>query len=181
MQSSVFVVVRTERPTSGLEKAIRRAIAAIDPNQPVFLSVSMAALIADSFAGRRFIMMLLAITGGPALAMSAAGVYGVVSYTTSRRTQEIGIRMAVGATRGNVFSWIFRQGFASVALGLTIGFCAALPLLHALRGFVTGLESDPRVYIGIAAGLVALTAGVACWIPALRATRTDLISALRQE
>ena len=98
MQKSYFLVVRTERPAGEMGRAIRRAIAAIDPNQPVFLSASMRDLIADSVADRRFIMTLLAIMGCLALAMSAAGVYGVISYTTSRRTQEIGIRMAVGAT-----------------------------------------------------------------------------------
>ena len=83
-----------------MSPAIRRAIAALDPNQPVFLSARMRDFIADSVADRRFIVLLLAITGSLALAMSAAGVYGVISYTTSRRTQEIGIRMAVGATPG---------------------------------------------------------------------------------
>src|SRR6202030_2547260 len=82
MQKAAFLVVRTERPTGDLEKAIRRAIAAIDPNQPVLLSASMRALLADSVADRRFILTLLAITGCLALLMSAAGVYGVVSYTT---------------------------------------------------------------------------------------------------
>jgi putative ABC transport system permease protein len=181
MRSSVFLVVRTERPTGGLERAIRRAIAAIDPNQPVFLSASMRTLIADSVADRRFIMMLLAITGCLALAMSAAGVYGVVSYTTSRRTREIGIRMAVGATPGNVFSLIFRQGFLMAGMGLAIGLCAALPLIETLQHFLAGLESGQRASIWIAGGLMTLTAGIACWIPARRATRTEPISALRQE
>jgi putative ABC transport system permease protein len=89
MRRSYFLVVRTERPTGDLEKAIRRTIASIDPIQPVFLSASMTALIADSVADRRFIMVLLSLTAGLALVMSAAGVYGVISYITSRRTQEI--------------------------------------------------------------------------------------------
>jgi len=181
MQQSVFLVVRTKHPTGELETAIRRTIAAIDPNQPVFLSASMRSLIADSVADRQFVMMLLAVTGGLALAVSAAGVYGIVSYTTSRRTQEIGIRMAVGATPGNVGSLIFRQGFAMVAAGLTIGGCTALPLMRTLESSLAGLESNHRTYLGIAAGLVTLTAGIACWIPARRATRTDPMSALREE
>jgi putative ABC transport system permease protein len=175
-------VVRTERPTGDLEKATRRAIAAIDPDQPVFLSASMRDLIADSVADRRFIMMLLAITGCLALVMSAAGVYGVISYTTSRRTQEIGIRMAMGATPGNVFSPIFRQGFLTVAIGLAVGLGAALVSIRSLRSVLIGLEPGDPAYVWIAASLVTVTAGIACWIiPARRATSTDPISALQQE
>jgi len=185
MQTSVFLVVRTAQASGALEgdleKAIRRAVAAIDPNQPVFLSAYLQTLIADSVADRRFIMTLLAITGWLALLMSAAGIYGVVSYATSRRTQEIGIRMALGATPRNVHAMIFRQGFATIAVGLTMGFGAALPVLHALRSFLAGLESGNPAYLWSAAALVTVTAGIACWIPARRATMIDPMCALRQE
>jgi predicted permease len=181
MRTSAFLVVRTERPTADLERAIRRTIAAIDPNQPVLFSASMTTLIADSVADRRFIMLLLAVTAGLALAMSAGGVYGVISYATSRRTQEIGIRVAVGATPRNVLALIFQQGFLAVAAGLAIGLGVALAAMRSLRSFLPGLEFANPAHIGIAAGLVALTAGIACWIPARRATRVDPMSALRQE
>jgi hypothetical protein len=176
MQESVFLVVRTERAKGEIERAIRRAIAAIDPNQPVFLSASMRELISDSIADRRFIMMLLAVTGCLALMMSAAGVYGVISYTTSRRMQEIGIRIAIGATPRNVFSLIFRQGFRTVAIGLTLGLGAALVAMR-----FTALEAGHPASIWIAAGVVTVTAGFACWVPARRATGTDPIAALRDE
>lgn len=181
MQRAVFLVVRTERPTGDLEKAIRRSIAAIDPNQPVFLSATMRALIADSVADRRFIMTLLAITACLALLMSAAGIYGVISYTTARRTQEIGIRLALGATPREVHTLIFRQGFTTVAAGLTLGLGVAMPLTHALRSFLSGLESRNPAFVWIAVTLVTVTAGIACWVPARRATRIDPMSALRQE
>ena len=181
MEKSVFLVVRTERPAGEIEKAIRRAIAAIDPNQPVFLSASMRDLIADSVADRRFIMILLAVTGCLALILSAAGVYGVISYTTSRRTQEIGIRMAVGATPANVFSLIFRQGFLTVAIGLAVGLAAAWACLRFLRSMLLGLGSGHPLSVWVAAVLVCVTAALACWIPARRATRTDPMAALRQE
>jgi putative ABC transport system permease protein len=181
MQTSAFLVVRTERPTGEMEKAIRRTIAAIDPNQPVFLSAPMTALIADSVADRRFIMMLLAVTAGLALVMSTAGVYGVISYTTSQRTQEIGVRVAVGAMPRDILALVFRQGYMTVAIGLTMGFAAALAAIHSLRSFLTGLEFGNPVHIWIATGLVAVSAGMACWIPARRATRVDPMTALRQE
>jgi ABC-type antimicrobial peptide transport system permease subunit len=126
-------------------------------------------------------MMLLAVTAGLALIMSAAGVYGVISYTTSRRTQEIGIRVAVGAVPRDVLALVFRQGFLTVAIGLGIGLGIALAAMQSLRSFLPGLESANPSHLWIAAGLVALTAGIACWIPARRATRIDPMSALRQD
>lgn len=181
MQRSVFLVVRTERPAGEMEKAIRRAIAALDPNQSVFLSASMRDLIADSVADRRFIMTLLVMTGCLALVMSAAGVYGVISYTTSRRTAEIGIRMAVGAAPRHVLSLIFRQGFLAVGIGLGVGLGSALVSLRFLGSVLAGLEAGHPASVWIAASLVTVTAGIACWIPARRATRTSPISALRHE
>ena len=181
MQQAAFLVARTERATGEMEKAVRQAIAAIDPNQPVFLSARMRDLIADSVADRRFMMLLLAITGGLALAISAGGVYGVISYTTSRRTQEIGIRMAVGATPARIFSMIFRQGFLTVAAGLALGLAAAFASMRTLHSLLAGIESGHTVSIWIAAALVTSTAAVACWVPARRATRTDPLAALRQE
>jgi putative ABC transport system permease protein len=181
LESADFVVVRTARPRGDLEQAIRRAIAAIDPNQPVFLSATMRALLTDSVADRWFITTLLAITGGLALLLSAAGVYGVVAYTTVRRTQEIGIRLALGATPGDVRALLFREGFQTIAAGLALGLCAALSLTSVLRSLFVGLESRAAPYLWIATALVAVTAAAACWLPIRRITRIDPMSALRQE
>ncbi len=181
MLHSYFVVVRTRRPAAEMERAIRHAVAALDPDQPVFLTASMRDLIDDSVAGRRFIMLLLAITGCLALLMAAGGVYGVIAYATSRRTQEIGIRMAIGATPASVFALIFRQGAIAVALGLALGVMAAFASVRYLRGVLAGLETGNSVSIYVATGLVIVTAAIACWIPARRATRVDPVSALRQE
>ena len=111
-------MVRSYRPDIDIQKAVRQVIAGIDPNQPIFFSATMQSLIDDSLADRRFMMLLLALTGCLALAMAAAGVYGVATYVTSRRTQEIGIRIALGATRGNVEVLVFRQGFFTAMIGL---------------------------------------------------------------
>jgi len=181
MQEAAFLVVRTERPTGEMETAIRRAIAAIDPNQPVFLSVTMRDLIADSVADRRFLVLLLGITGGLALVLAAAGVYGVMSYVTSRRTQEIGIRMALGATPGDVFSLFFRQAFFTVAIGLALGLAGVTMSTRLLQQMFLGLEPGDAVSAGVAALLVTVAGGMACWVPARRATRTDPMAALREE
>ena len=180
MRKSVFVVVRTARPAGEMAGAIRRAIAAIDPQQPVFLSATLRDLIADSVAGRRFIMLLLAVTGALALGMATAGVYGVVSYATSRRTREIGIRMAVGAAPRDVFSLIFRQGFATVSCGMALGVAATAVCMRPLRSMLPGLESG-HAAMWIGASLVIAAAAIACWVPARRATRTDPMPALREE
>jgi len=181
LDKAQFLVVRTRHATPELALAIRRAVAAIDPNQPVFLSASMSALIADSIADRRFVMTLLAVTGCLALLLSTAGVYGVVSYSTSRRTQEIGLRVALGATPQDVHALVFRQGMAIAGLGVGIGLASALALVRALRNVLAGLASYDPALIGVAVGLVATAAGLACWIPARRATRIDPMAALRQE
>jgi predicted permease len=181
LEKSAFLVARTNRPAGDLEKAIRRAIAGVDPDQPVFLTVSLRALIADSLADRRFIMRLLAAIGFLALVMSVAGVYGVSSYMTSRRTREIGVRMALGATPNNVLGLIFRRAFSSAAAGLAIGLGFTLVVLRIVRHVVAGLESGTPGYVALAVALVSLTAAAACWLPARRAARIEPMSALRHD
>jgi len=179
LESAQFLVVRAARPTGELAHAIRAAIAAIDPNQPVFLSASMSRLIADSVADRRFIMTLLAITGCLALLLATAGVYGVVSYVTARRTREIGVRMALGATPGQVRTLIFGQGMRLAGAGAAIGLVAALALARVLRSVLTGLEAGGPALVAAALGLVLAAAALACWLPARRGTRIDPMTALR--
>ena len=181
LSNADFLVVRTNRPMHEMERAVRRAIFSVDPDQPVLLSASMQSLISDTVAAPRFIMTLLAVTACLALLMSIAGIYGVVSYTTSRRTQEIGIRMALGATRGSVHALVFRQGFFAVVIGLALGVGLTVVLLRALRGVIVGLGTGPAANLWIAACLVAITAAMACWIPARRATKIDPMCALREE
>ena len=181
LEKAVFLIVRTNRPTVGLDHAIRGAIASVDPNQPVFYTASMRSLIGDWLADRRFIMSLLAATALLALLMAAAGVYGVVSYTTSQRTQEIGIRIVLGASRGKVHILIFRQAFAAVILGLMIGLGLTAALLRVLRGITPGLGSNYAMTFGIAIGLVSVAAASACYLPARRAAKVDPMVALRYE
>jgi len=176
-----FLVVRSGHRPAELAQAVRRAVAAADPNQPVFLSATMSTLIGDSLADRRFILTLLAITAGLALLLSAAGIYGVMSYVTSRRTQEIGVRMALGATAGQVHGLIFRQGMATVALGVVIGLGVAALLMRVLGHVLDGLASPNPALAAMAIVLVTAASALACWLRARRATRIDPIEALRLE
>jgi predicted permease len=181
LHKAVFLVVRSDRPEADIRRAVRQVISSIDPNQPIFLSATMQALIDDSLADRRFIMLLLALTGCLALAMAAAGVYGVATYVTSRRTREIGIRIALGATRGSVEALIFRQGFVTATIGLTCGIAITLASIRILRGMLPGLQSGNAGGLWIEIGLVTLTAALGCWLPARRAAKIDPMLALRQQ
>ena len=180
-QAADFLVVRTSRPAPEMAQAIRRAVASVDPKQPVFLIASMSSLIGDSVADRRFIMTLLAITGILALLLSAAGLYGVISYTNSLRTQEIGVRVALGAAPSDVLALVFRDGMLLATLGVAIGLGAAVAITRVLRNILTGLTNNDPALIASAVALVMLVAAIACWIPARRATRIDPMQALRQE
>jgi putative ABC transport system permease protein len=179
LQAADFLVVRTDHRAPELSRAIRLSVAKIDPKQPVFMSASMSALIGDSIADRRFIMTLLAITGCLALLLSAAGVYGVVSYATSLRTQEIGVRMALGATPTNIHALVFRQGMRLAAVGVIIGLASSLGLTRILANVLAGLASPDLSLNAIAVALVTLAAALACYIPATRATKIDPMAALR--
>ncbi len=179
LESAQFLVVRTARPAAELVRAIRGAVAAADPRQPVFLSATMSSLIADSVSDRRFIMMLLASTAGLALLLASAGVYGVISYITSQRTREIGVRMALGATPAQVGSLVFLQGMRWVVAGCVLGLIAAFALERALRSVLAGLGGGGGQWVAPALGVVAAAAALACWAPARRATRVDPIRALR--
>lgn len=181
LESAIFLVVRSDRPGVDLERSIRKTIAGIDPNQPVFLSTTMQALIDDSMADRRFITFLLASTGFLALAMAVGGVYGVATYASSRRTQEIGIRMALGATRGNVEALVFRQGFISAIVGLGVGLALTLAGMRLLYHMIIGLETGRPGELILEVSIVMLAAALACWLPARRVTKIDPMLALRQE
>jgi predicted permease len=177
----VFLVLRTRRPEGEMQAAVRRAVASADPQQPVLLSVSMRTLVADSLAPRRFVLLLLAATGLLALALAAAGVYGVTAYTTSRRTQEIGIRLALGATPRRVHAMVFRQAFRSVGAGMAVGTTGSLVLERTLASLLPGLEVGSAADLWMAAAVVAAATALACWIPARRAMRVDPMEALRAE
>jgi ABC-type antimicrobial peptide transport system permease subunit len=172
-----------------LENDVRKAIAVVDPDQPVLLSASMESFVADSVADRRFIMALLTVSAVLALVIAAAGIYGVTLFATSRKTQEIGIRIALGATSGNIHRLIFRQGFMPIGLGLGTGLVLSLALMRILHGLIAGLDSANPLRIAAAAlvattaaALVATTAAAcACWIPTRRATTVDPVAVLRDD
>jgi len=138
-------------------------------------------LVGTSVAPRRFNMMLLGIFAGVALVLAAVGLYGVMSYSVSWRTHEIGVRMALGAKRADVLHLVVRQGMTMTLIGLAIGLAGAIALSRLMTSMLFGVSTtDPLTFTGVSVVLLAV-ALLACLIPARRATRVDPIVALRNE
>jgi predicted permease len=179
--SAIEMVVRSPRPADSLVPEVRAALTAYDPSMPNGEYYELEHLIDDAVAPRRLITQLLGLFSGLALTLAALGLYGVIAYSVVQRTQEIGIRMAIGAQRGDVLRLVLFGGLKLIAIGVVIGIAGALGLTRVLQGLLFGVTGhDPLVFIANAALLVAV-GSAACVLPALRATRVDPIKALRND
>jgi predicted permease len=171
--------LRTERSSADTLAALREKLRSIDPSIPLFDTGSLRDAVGDSFDNRRAVMLLLAAFAGLALFLSALGIYGVLAYDVSQRTREIGIRSALGASRGQVLSLVLLQGLVNTAVGVGIGLVGAFVLSRYMTALLFGVKpTDPWVYVAVSLGLavVALVAGL---LPARRASRIDPLVALR--
>jgi predicted permease len=181
---NLTVIVRSALPPAILMPAIRNVVYASAPNQPIYDVQTINEVISESMASRNLPILLLGVFAALGLLLSSVGIYGVISYSVMRRTQEIGIRMALGADRSSVFRMIVSQGMSMASAGLGIGILAAIALVHLLPSFSHLLygvsQSDPLTLFCVSAVLL-LVAATACYLPARRAMRTDPIRALRTE
>jgi putative ABC transport system permease protein len=178
---SVFLVVRTSVPPMSVVPGVRNAVLALDKEQPVNDIRTMSEIVSETYGAIRFPMTLLWIFAALALALSAVGIFGVMSYSVSRRTQEMAIRMVLGASCREVQRMVLREGLQVTALGVAIGLGAALALSRVMAGYVYGITStDPLTLVG-ASLLLTLVALLASYLPARRATRVDPMTALRYE
>jgi len=173
--------VRTAGDPLKLAPAVRQQVREIDANLPVIDVMSMEQRLAESVAPRRFQMLLFGAFAAVALALAAVGVYGVISHSVSRRTHEIGIRMALGAQPRDVLAMVIRQGVSLALAGMAIGFAAALALTRVMTGLLFNVKpTDPATFALIAL-LLVIVALIACYIPARRATKVDPLIALKSE
>ncbi|HXN65325.1 MAG TPA: ABC transporter permease [Candidatus Acidoferrales bacterium] len=186
MQQSVSnpemtLVIRSSVPPDSLASAVRVSVAALDPNLPVYGIQTMDDLLAGQVASQRFNSYLLAAFALLALLLAAVGIYGVLAYTVSQRTREIGIRLALGAESSNVRRMILRHGLGIALLGIGIGLAASFGLTRVLRSLLyTVKPTDPVTFTAVSLALVLVTLA-ACWIPARRAARVNPMVALRHE
>ncbi|HVU24028.1 MAG TPA: ABC transporter permease [Opitutus sp.] len=181
------LVVRVGDSTPGalsnaaLPAAIRTAIYGVDKDQPIASIRPLASLVAESVARPRFAMFLFGVFSTVALLLSAIGIYGVMAYSVTQRTNEIGIRMALGAQRRDVLRLVLAQGGRLVGLGVIAGLLGALLLTRFISSMLFGVTARDPVTFAVIATLLATIAAVACLLPALRATRVDPVEALRAE
>jgi putative ABC transport system permease protein len=175
------VAVRTKTEPASMTESVRAALRSIDPDLPLAKVATLATLVSDSLAQPRFSMLLLASFGVLALLLASIGMYGVISYSVMQRTQEIGIRMALGAERRSVFSMVLRQGTRLALVGVAVGLAGAFAVTRTMTRFLYGVQAtDPLTFACVSLLLVAI-ALLACYLPARRATRVDPIVALRYE
>jgi predicted permease len=174
-------IVRTAGAVPGLPAAIRAAIYSVDKSQPVASVGPLSTLIASSVARQRFTMFLFSVFSGVALLLAAVGIYGIVAYSVSQRTNEFGIRLSLGAQRFDVLRLVFVQNGQLIALGLGAGWIGAFALSRLIESMLFGIDAhDPLTFAAVGA-LLAAVAGLACLIPARRATKIEPMVALRTE
>jgi predicted permease len=175
------LVARAQLDPAGLTSAIRTGVQAVDPTQAVSQIRTMSDMVSESLAPRRFVVTLLGVFAGMALLMAVLGLYGIISYAVTQRTQEIGIRLALGAQRGEILGMVIGQGMWLAGTGAGIGLATSVAISRLLRNQLFHIGPfDPLTFAATA--LVLLGAALAaCYIPARRATRVDPIHALRYE
>jgi ABC-type antimicrobial peptide transport system permease subunit len=179
--TGVAVVLRSKGDPSLLMGPVRKAVQEIDPREVIYNVATMNQVVANSLAARRLSMILLGVFAALALALACVGIYGVISYLVGQRTNEIGVRIALGAQRADVLRLILGEGTRMALIGVVIGLVAALGLTRLMSNQLFGVSAqDPLTFAAVALLLVSV-AIAACYVPARRAMKVDPIVALRYE
>jgi putative ABC transport system permease protein len=180
-EQSMNIAIRTKGDPNNLAAVVRKEVRAIDPDQPIAAVKPMEAWLDESVAAPRYRTTLLALFALVALLLAATGIFGVMSYSVSQRTHEIGVRMALGARQLDVLRLVVRQGMTLVVIGVALGVAGAIALTRVMASLLFGVTAkDPVTFVVVAASLT-LVAFVACYLPARRATKVDPLVALRYE
>jgi putative ABC transport system permease protein len=178
---SLAIVVRTQSDPASLAGPVRDAIAEIDRAQPIYDMQTLDQLVAKSLNQRRFTLTLMLLFGVIALVLSAIGIYGVMAFAVTQRTQEIGIRMALGASALDVLKMVVGSGMFLAAIGVAVGLIGAFALTRLMASLLFGVSPTDLVTFGLVTGGLLMVALLACYIPARRATKVDPLVALRYE
>lgn len=176
-----FLILRTNQEPSTLAFAARQEVTALDRDVPLYQVATMDQLVSSSLATQRFNLFLLVLFGVLALGLAAIGIYGVLAFNVSRRTQEIGIRLALGARPGDVLRLIVGQGMWLVMVGIVLGVAGALALTRLMASLLYGVSATDPATFALVSLLLAIVALLACCVPARRAMRVDPMTALRVE
>jgi putative ABC transport system permease protein len=177
----MYVMVRTSADPASTAAIVRHEVARLDRDQPISDVRTMDERIGRSLSSRRFNMVLLALFAGLALTLAAVGIYGIVAYSVTERTHEIGVRVALGAQRRDVIAMVIGQGMAMTVTGTAIGIAASAALARVMSSLLFGVSAvDPATFVAIPLLLIAV-ALAACYVPARRATRVDPLQTLRSE
>ena len=180
-RGSMNLVIRTQSDPMTLASAVRKEIQSIDPDQPVATVRTMESWLYSAVAAPRYRTVLLGLFAAVALLLAAVGIYGVISYTVAQRTNEIGIRLALGARRSDVLMLIVGRGMTLALTGIGVGLAAAFGLTRLMSNLLFGVSATDLMTFAVCAVLLSGVALVACYVPARRATRVDPMVALRNE
>jgi ABC-type antimicrobial peptide transport system permease subunit len=179
--SFMSIAVRTTRPPLDVVGSMRRELRGPAADQALYEVRTMEQLVSGSLAQQRFLVVLFAVFGGMALLLACVGVYGVVAYLTSQRAPEIGVRMALGATAGDVMRLVLRQSALMIGIGVVIGLGGAWAAGRVLERFVEGMRPPEALTLALMTGVLIAAAMSASFVPARRAGRVDAIQTLRHD
>jgi putative ABC transport system permease protein len=178
---NMYLTVRAAGDPAAMAAAIQRTVHALDPSLPEYEATTMDAWLDSTVSARRFNVMLLLAFGALALTLAAIGTYGVIAYSVNQRTQEIGIRMALGASQRDVLRMVVGGGLRLAAAGVAIGVALSLAAGRFISTLLFGVRATDPLTFSVVAATLLTTAAIAAWIPARRATRVDPMVALRYE
>jgi ABC-type antimicrobial peptide transport system permease subunit len=179
--NAIEIVVRASRPPQSLVPEVRAALKAYDPTLPNSEYTTLEQIVDHAVAPRRLITNLLGTFSSLALLLASIGLYGVIAYSVSQRTRELGIRMAIGAQRADVLRLVLREGLTTAGVGVVLGLIGALLTTRLLQGMLFGVSATNPLIFAINALILMAVALAACLVPARRAARIDPMEALRHE
>ena len=178
---AMAIYVRTDVAPFSLTQSLREQVRAVDRDLPVFGERTMTQVAAESVSRRKFAVQVVGLFGVLALLLAGVGIYGVIAYSVSQRTREIGIRVALGASRGVILRWVLKQGMILTIAGVVVGVGGAVVLTRLLRSLLFGVGPTDILTYGVLAAVLTVVALIACYVPARRATKIDPLVALRYE